>query len=42
MAYKVKWSPEAIDDLESIREYINRDSPKYASIVISKIFDFPK
>ncbi len=39
MAYQVKWSPEAIDDLESIRDYINRDSQNYASIVISKIFD---
>ncbi len=37
MAYQVKWSPEAVDDLEAIGDYISRDSPNYASIVISKI-----
>lgn len=33
----VKWSPEAIEDLESIAEYIAKDSRFYASAVVSKI-----
>ena len=37
MAYRIIWSPEAIEDLESIGEYIERDSFHYAKTVISKI-----
>jgi toxin ParE1/3/4 len=37
MEYRVTWSPEAIEDLESIAEYIERDSLFYAQSVISKI-----
>ena len=37
MDYKVKWSPEATEDLESIAEYIARDSEFYARSVVSKI-----
>jgi len=37
MDYKVKWSPEAAEDLESIAEYIARDSEFYARSVVSKI-----
>ncbi len=33
----VKWSPEATEDLESIAEYIARDSEFYARAVVSKI-----
>lgn len=33
----VKWSPEAVEDLESIADYIARDSEFYASAVVSKI-----
>ena len=33
----VEWSPEAIEDLESIAEYIARDSKFYAGAVVSKI-----
>jgi len=35
--YTVKWSPEAIEDLDSIAEYIARDSEFYARAVVSKI-----
>ena len=31
------WSPEAIDDLGSIREYIARDDPRAAREVVSAI-----
>ena len=37
MGYRVTWSPEALEDLESIAEYIERDSLFYAQSVVSKI-----
>lgn len=36
MDYTIKWSPEATEDLESIAEYIARDSEFYARAVVSK------
>ena len=37
MALKIQWSPEAVEDLESIAEYIGRDSLFYAKAVVNKI-----
>ncbi len=37
MEYRVTWSPEAVEDLESIAEYIERDSSFYAQSVVSQI-----
>lgn len=37
MAYKVNWSPEAIEDLQSIAEYIAKDSHVYAQSVVTKV-----
>ena len=37
MDLEVKWSPEATEDLESIAEYIARDSEFYARAVVSEI-----
>jgi len=37
MDLDVKWSPEAIEDLESIAEYIARDSEYYARAVVTEI-----
>ena len=37
MDLKVDWSPEAVEDLESIAEYIGRDSEFYARGVVTKI-----
>ena len=37
MDYSIEWSPEATEDLESIVEYIARDSEFYARAVVSKI-----
>ena len=34
---QVTWSPAALDDLESIAEFISRDSPHYARIFVQKI-----
>ena len=49
MDYRIVWSPEAIEDIESIAEYIQRDSFFYAKAVVNKIFqstnklkEFPK
>lgn len=39
MDYKIVWSPEAIEDLQSIVEYIQKDSEFYARAVVTKIFD---
>ncbi len=48
MAITVKWSPEAIDDLDNIAEFIARNSKFYAGTVVKKIIkstrnikDFP-
>ena len=42
MDLKVKWSPEAIEDVESIAEYIARDSQFYARATVSKLIDFSR
>jgi len=38
MARALVWSPEAIEDIEAIVAYIERDSLWYAKAVASKIF----
>jgi plasmid stabilization system protein ParE len=37
MAQRLIWSVAAADDLQSIAEYIARDSPRYAAAVVDKI-----
>lgn len=37
MAYRVRWSPRAADDLESIARYVSLDSPAYAKAVVKTI-----
>ncbi|MBM4053547.1 MAG: type II toxin-antitoxin system RelE/ParE family toxin [Planctomycetes bacterium] len=39
MDLEVKWSPDAVEDLESIAEYIARDSEYYASAVVTEILE---
>ena len=39
MARALAWSPEAIEDIESIAAYIERDSPWYAKAVAAKIVE---
>ena len=39
MAFRLKWSEEALEDIESIANYIEKDSPFYAKSVVSKIFE---
>ena len=42
MDFKVAWSPEAIEDLELIAEYIGRDSEFYARAVTTKIVEMTR
>ena len=39
MAYKVIWSTVAIEDLIAIGEYIERDSPFNAKMVVTKFYE---
>ncbi len=39
MDYRVSWSPTALDDVNAIAEYINRDSPAYTRAVVNKLLD---
>ena len=34
---ELTWSPQALRDLESIRDYIAADSPHYAGLVVERI-----
>ena len=39
MAIKIEWSEEALEDIESIATYIEKDSPFYAKSVVSRFFE---
>jgi toxin ParE1/3/4 len=39
VARALVWSPEAIEDIEAIAAYIERDSPWYAKAVVSKLIE---
>ncbi|CAN5866641.1 hypothetical protein BH18ACI4_BH18ACI4_06870 [soil metagenome] len=39
MAYRVEWSPRAVDDLEAIALYISTDSLAYAGAVVRTILN---
>jgi addiction module RelE/StbE family toxin len=34
---KLIWSPQSLRDLEIIRDYVARDSPHYAALVVERI-----
>jgi len=36
---EVVWTKEALSDLEAIGAYFDRTSPKYASVVVRKLYD---
>jgi plasmid stabilization system protein ParE len=42
MAYRIRWSPRAVDDLEAIAEYISLDSPAYAKAVVKTIVEITR
>ena len=35
---KVIWTDQAIHDLDNIGEYIAKDSPRYASLTVERLF----
>ncbi len=35
----VRWTPQAIHDINDIADYIAKDSVKYASLFVEKVFD---
>jgi toxin ParE1/3/4 len=39
VALKIVWSEEALEDIESIAEYIEKDSPFYAKSVVTTFFE---
>lgn len=39
MARVLAWSPEAIEDIQALAAYIERDSPWYAKAVVSKLIE---
>lgn len=39
MVIELVWSPEAVEDVEAIASYIERDSPWYAKAVVSRVVD---
>ena len=34
---EIRWSPQAIVDVEAIRDFISRDSPTYGALVAARI-----
>lgn len=42
MDYKIIWSNESLEDIESIGEFIARDSLFYAECTVQKIFEVPE
>jgi toxin ParE1/3/4 len=42
MAYRITWSERAVEDLESITDYIGLDSPAYARTVVKTILDLTR
>jgi len=36
---EIKWTPQAIEDINSIAEYISKDSVKYAKIQTERFFE---
>jgi Plasmid stabilization system protein len=39
MAYRVAWSPRAVEDLDSIAQYIAVDSTSYAAAIVKTILN---
>ena len=36
---EVRWTPQAIEDIENIANYIAKDSSKYAIVKVTEFFD---
>ena len=35
----VTWTPQAIDDVEKIRDFISKDSPSYGDLVAQRLVE---
>lgn len=35
----LRWTEQAVQDLESIRDFIERDSPRYGRLVVERLVD---
>jgi addiction module RelE/StbE family toxin len=35
----VRWTDQAVQDLQSIRQFIERDSPRYGRLVAERLYD---
>ncbi len=42
MDYKLIWSPQAIEDIQAIAEFIARDSATYADSTVERLFRAPE
>ena len=42
MDYELIWSPQAIEDIQAIAEYIGRDSTIYAETTVEQVFQAPE
>lgn len=42
MAYRIEWSPRAVEDLEEIARYISFDSSAYSKAVVQKILEITR
>lgn len=42
MAYRIEWSPRAVEDLEEIAKYISFDSSAYSRAVVRKILEITR
>jgi len=36
---EIKWTHNALEDLDDIANYISKDSPKYAQILVKQIYE---
>jgi len=36
---EVRWTEQAVEDLRAIREFIERDSPRYGRLVAERLFE---
>lgn len=36
---RLVWTPQAIADLEAIQDFVSRDSPRYADVVLDRLFE---
>ena len=39
MTTEVRWTAQAVTDLQAIREFIARDSPRYGRLVVERLFN---